>query len=112
MNKVFIFYDPAEEYAVYVAAERYKIAKEIALKHPMCDSMVNPFVEIRGKLVRRDGQTVRTEFEGELGLKEAAQLRLLWWNCPRCESDELYISEDERYYHCKVCSYMNEIPFP
>ena len=54
----------------YIAAPNFKTAKEIALKHPLCASMKNPFTEIRGHMLRRDGQPVIVNAEGELDIKD------------------------------------------
>lgn len=66
MNKVYRFTDPDQIDSVYVAAPTFKEAKKIALKLPLCQSMDKPFTQIRGHMVRKDGQPVLVAHEGEL----------------------------------------------
>lgn len=115
MNKVYFFIADADHGGVYIAAKNFKEAKLIAINHELiteyCD---DPYIDVRGHICRNRGNNkpVTTDFEGELTMKEIFQLRLAWWECPECGSNDFeVIDKCEECYRCKDCRYEEAIPY-
>jgi hypothetical protein len=116
MNKVYFFYDE-EGYGRYVAHKTFKEAKDIALMCPTFDMLDNPFIDIRGNLVKKvnhkteEEYIVKTEkYFGLLDVEELNELGLLWWQCPECGDDDFEIIDGGENYKC-ACGYCGQTPY-
>lgn len=110
MNKVYFFHNEEGE-GVYVASTSFKDAKKIALGSSVTDMMDNPFIELRGRIIKG----VTTEYEGELSLVQISELDLLWFGCGNCEKDKnISITKEsvkDLKYVCNDCGYVGDIPY-
>jgi hypothetical protein len=116
MNKVYFFYNE-EGAGKYVAHKSFKEAKEIALLSPVFDMLENPFVDIRGNLVKRydyrdkKEYIVKTNTEGMLSTQEIVDLGIAWWQCSECGTDDLEIVDSGENYNCLSCGHSDEVPY-
>jgi hypothetical protein len=116
MNKVYFFYNE-EDVGKYVGHKSFKKAKEIALLSPVFDMLENPFVDIRGKLVKRydyrdkKEYIVKTSTEGMLSTQEIVDLGIAWWQCSKCGDDNLEIVDNGENYNCLSCGHSDEVPY-
>lgn len=127
LNKVYFFY-PKDGCGggYYVAGKNFKEAKSDALCTGVCDFCDNPFIDIRGHIVRfhyadgeydEKGQIVRTEHEGVLNVKQMAEIGqgLLWFGCLECGNDDFDFSKeidgDYFKYKCKNCGHEDDVPY-
>ncbi|WP_427340906.1 hypothetical protein [Caloranaerobacter sp. DY30410] len=112
MNKVY-FFNGYDRGGTYVAAKNFKEAKTIALCSSILDYLENPFVDIRGHLVRdsRTNKPITTEYEGELNIFQLQELGLLWFECYACGSDNIEILKGADQFKCLECGSIEDIPY-
>lgn len=116
MNKVYFFYNK-EGYGVYAAHESFEKAKNIALTSPVFDFLENPFIDIKGNLVKRYDHRdekeyiVKTNTEGILSTQEIVDLGIAWWQCSNCGTDDLEIVDSGENYNCLSCGHSDEVPY-
>lgn len=109
MNKVYFFYVNKGDGGQYVAGKDHKTAKNFAIGmfHDQCD---NPFIELKGNMMKRDGKPLMTEFNGVLNIQNIYDLGLTWFWCTECDSDDFEFI-DEYEFKCKSCGLIQEIPY-
>jgi len=108
----------------FVAEENFKEAKNKALLTDVCAMCDNPFVDIRGHLVKEHyfdgkfhekGRKIITKYEGILNVKELCELDLLWWDCPECGGHNFLFKDKKgdnyNKYLCNDCGFRSEVPY-
>lgn len=123
-NKIYFFHPPNNMTGYNFAAENFKEARRMALDSELAEWCDNPFVDIRGNIVKRyykegeyveNGYIVYTEYEGKLNVKQQAELGILWFECPECGDDDFdfndYRGDDYMYMKCNQCGYEGEVPY-
>lgn len=105
-NKVYFATANYDYGGVYIAAKNIKEAKKIAL----CCKGITDFLEKYIDLEIQWEKGIKTNFYGELNVKQINELGLAWWICPNCDSESFEIL-DKDTYKCKKCGYVDEIPY-
>lgn len=104
-NKVYFAYiNDDDEEGVYVAAKNIKEAKKLALYSAIAD-FLESYIDLNIYWVKG----VKTNYEGELNVKQLNELGLQWWECPNCTGMSFEILDDYNF-KCKNCGYIGEIP--
>lgn len=123
-NKVYFFHPKGIMNGYYFAAKNFKKAKGMALKTELTEWSDNPFIDIRGNIVKRyykdgeyieNGYIIETNYEGKLNVKQEGELGILWFQCPECGDDDFSFSEftggDYMAMKCNQCGYESDVPY-
>lgn len=103
-NKVYFAYINDGDGGSYIAAKNIKEAKKLALYSAIAD-FLESYIDLNIYWVKG----VKTNYEGELNVKQLNELGLQWWECPNCNEMSFEIIDDYTF-KCKNCGYIGEIP--
>lgn len=105
-NKVYFATVDDDYGGTYIAAKNIREAKKIALGCGIIADFIENYTDLKIHWERG----TKTNYEGELNIKQINELGLAWWICPNCESEDFEILNKEKY-KCKKCGYIDEIPY-
>lgn len=115
LNKVYHFHPKNTGTGFAIAAKNFKEARTIALSTHLQEFCENPFIDIRGFIMKKDGKPIRTKYEGKLNVKQQGELDILWFECPKCEAKKFefidFAGDDYNSMKCKKCGHEGKVPY-